>query len=158
MGGRQVVGKCVCGTEGVVCVLCACVCMYVALCVSVCVVCVCVVCVVCVRVCVGVMCVSVCVHVCERECVCRGGEGGSGVASLRAFSQCILSVASDQCARAAVTDIDARLVVGEQWIIDPAHVTAALDAHRGVAAVAEQGLASLRSLSVAEANKVSWWA
>jgi hypothetical protein len=57
-----------------------------------------------------------------------------------------------------VTDIDAPLVVGEQWIIDPAHVTAALDAHRGVADVAEQGLASLRSLSVAEANKVSWWA
>ena len=35
---------------------------------------------------------------------------------------------------------------------------AAMDAHRGVAAVAEQGLASLRSLSVPEANKVSWWA
>ena len=86
VGGRQVVGKRVCGTEGVVCVLCACVCMYVALCVCVCVVCVCVVCVVCVRVCVGVMCVSVCVHVCERECVCRGG-----VASPRAFSQWILS-------------------------------------------------------------------
>ncbi len=34
---------------------------------------------------------------------------------------------------------------------------AAMDAHRGVAAVAEQGLVFLRSLSVAEANKVSWW-
>ena len=31
----------------------------------------------------------------------------------------------------------------------------ALDAHRGVADVAEQGLAFLRSLSVAEANRVS---
>ena len=37
---------------------------------------------------------------------------------------------------------------------------AAMDAHRGVAAVAEQGLAFLRNLSFAEANKVSWprWA
>ena len=34
----------------------------------------------------------------------------------------------------------------------------ALDAHRGVADVAEQGLAFLRNLSVAEASKVSWWA
>ena len=33
---------------------------------------------------------------------------------------------------------------------------AAMDAHRGVAAVAEQGLAFLRRVSVAEANKVSW--
>jgi hypothetical protein len=35
---------------------------------------------------------------------------------------------------------------------------ATMDAHRGVAAVAEQGLAFLRSVAVAEANKVSWWA
>ncbi len=34
---------------------------------------------------------------------------------------------------------------------------AAMDAHRGVAAVAEQGLAFLRSLAVADANKVTWW-
>jgi hypothetical protein len=34
---------------------------------------------------------------------------------------------------------------------------AAMDAHRGVAAVAEQGLGFLRSLDVAEANKVMWW-
>ena len=35
---------------------------------------------------------------------------------------------------------------------------AAMDAHRGVAAVAEQGLAFLWNLSIAEANEVSWWA
>jgi hypothetical protein len=35
---------------------------------------------------------------------------------------------------------------------------AAMDAHRGVAAVAEQGLGFMRSLSIADANKVSWWA
>ena len=34
---------------------------------------------------------------------------------------------------------------------------ATMDAHRGVAAVAEQGLGFLRNLSVAEANEVSWW-
>ena len=33
---------------------------------------------------------------------------------------------------------------------------AAMDAHRGVAAVAQQGLGFLWSLSVADANKVSW--
>jgi hypothetical protein len=33
---------------------------------------------------------------------------------------------------------------------------AAMDAHRGVAAVAEQGLGFLCDLSVAEANKVIW--
>jgi hypothetical protein len=33
---------------------------------------------------------------------------------------------------------------------------AAMDAHRGVAAVAEHGLGFLRSLSFAEANQVSW--
>ncbi len=35
---------------------------------------------------------------------------------------------------------------------------AAMDAHRGVAAVAEHGLRFLMSLSAAEANRVSWWA
>ena len=35
---------------------------------------------------------------------------------------------------------------------------AAMDAHRGVAAVAENGLGFLRSLAAAEVNKVSWWA
>ena len=35
---------------------------------------------------------------------------------------------------------------------------AAMDAHRGVAAVAEQGLALLCKLVVAEASQVSWWA
>ena len=35
---------------------------------------------------------------------------------------------------------------------------AAMDAHRGVAAVAEQGLGFLTNLAVAEANMVSWWA
>ena len=35
---------------------------------------------------------------------------------------------------------------------------AAMDAHRGVAAVADRGLALLCNLSVAEANRVSWWA
>ena len=35
---------------------------------------------------------------------------------------------------------------------------AAMDAHRGVAAVAEQGLAFLGNLAIAEANRVSWWA
>ena len=35
---------------------------------------------------------------------------------------------------------------------------AAMDAHRGVAAVAEQGLCFLRSLAAADANMVSWWA
>ena len=35
---------------------------------------------------------------------------------------------------------------------------AAMDAHRGVAAVAEHGLCFLRGLSVADANRVSWWA
>ena len=35
---------------------------------------------------------------------------------------------------------------------------AAMDAHRGVAALAKHGLAFLRSLAVANANKVSWWA
>ena len=34
---------------------------------------------------------------------------------------------------------------------------AAMDTHRGVAAVAEQGLGFLCNLSVAEANEVSWW-
>ncbi len=33
---------------------------------------------------------------------------------------------------------------------------AAMDAHRGVAAMAEQGLGFLRNLSLAEAHKVSW--
>ncbi len=35
---------------------------------------------------------------------------------------------------------------------------AAMDAHRGVAAVAENGLVFLTNLAVAEANMVSWWA
>jgi hypothetical protein len=35
---------------------------------------------------------------------------------------------------------------------------AAMDAHRGVAAVAEDGLVFLRNLSGPEANQVSWWA
>ena len=35
---------------------------------------------------------------------------------------------------------------------------AAMDAHRGVAAVAEQGLCFLWYLAIAEANVVSWWA
>ena len=35
---------------------------------------------------------------------------------------------------------------------------AAMVAHRGVAAVAEQGLGFLCNLSVAEANRVSGWA
>ena len=35
---------------------------------------------------------------------------------------------------------------------------AAMDAHRGVAAVAEYGLGFLRILALAEANRVSWWA
>ncbi len=35
---------------------------------------------------------------------------------------------------------------------------AAMNAHRGVVAVAEQGLGFLRSLALAEANVVSWWA
>ena len=34
----------------------------------------------------------------------------------------------------------------------------AMDAHRGVAAVAEHGLCFLRNLSLVEANRVSWWA
>jgi hypothetical protein len=34
---------------------------------------------------------------------------------------------------------------------------AAMDAHRGMAAVAEQGLGFLLNLAVAKANKVSWW-
>jgi hypothetical protein len=37
-------------------------------------------------------------------------------------------------------------------------VQAAMDTHRGVAAVAEQGLGFLCNLSIAEANRVSWWA
>jgi hypothetical protein len=41
-------------------------------------------------------------------------------------------------------------------VLPAAHV--ALDAHRGVADVAEQGLGFLRNLAIAEANKVSWWA
>ena len=100
---------------------------------------------------------SLCVCMCVRESVCVGEGLLLPVPSPSGFSQNFRST-SDQCAHAAVTDIDARLVVGEQWIIDPAHVTAALDGHRGVAAVAEQGLAFLRSLAVAEANRVSWWA
>jgi hypothetical protein len=35
---------------------------------------------------------------------------------------------------------------------------AAMDAHRGVAAVAEHGLAFLWNMCIAEANEVSWWA
>ena len=35
---------------------------------------------------------------------------------------------------------------------------AALDAHRAFADVAEQGLAFLGNLAIAEANRVSWWA
>jgi hypothetical protein len=35
---------------------------------------------------------------------------------------------------------------------------AAMDAHRRLAAVAENGLGFLENLSTAEANKVSWWA
>ena len=35
---------------------------------------------------------------------------------------------------------------------------AALNAHRGVAAVAEQGLGFLRGVAFAEANQVIWWA
>ncbi len=34
---------------------------------------------------------------------------------------------------------------------------AAMDAHRGVAAVAEHWLGFLRSLAVADANQVNWW-
>jgi hypothetical protein len=40
-----------------------------------------------------------------------------------------------------VTDIDARLVVGEQWIIDPAHVTATEEAvGAGAYGVVRKGL------------------
>jgi hypothetical protein len=40
-----------------------------------------------------------------------------------------------------VTDIDARLVVGEQWIIDPAHVTATEEAvGAGAFGVVRKGL------------------